>query len=280
MKQKRKKVMRKLNTQLFFIRTLIFLFISMIFFSCNKVDPPQTEVKQNKEEVLPENNITADQVMGKFDPTTHDDFVRIDEKYADRSGMFLHKETYDAFERMSVAAAADGVDLVIRSATRNFDRQKQIWEGKWTGKRLVENGENLAQSTPDPTERAKKILLWSSMPGTSRHHWGTDIDLNSFDNSYFESGQGKKIYDWLVNHGDEYGFCQPYSEKGEQRPDGYNEERWHWSYTPLANQYLDRARTALKNEDITGFQGSETAIDIEVKEKYIFGISHSCGRDR
>ncbi|NJK84501.1 MAG: M15 family metallopeptidase [Saprospiraceae bacterium] len=49
-----------------------------------------------------------------------------------------------------------------------------------------------AATTPNPQERALKILKYSSMPGTSRHHWGTDIDLNSFSNSYFEQGEGKK----------------------------------------------------------------------------------------
>ena len=32
------------------------------------------------------------------------------------------------------------------------------------------------------------------MPSTSRHHWGTDLDLNNLNNSYFTSGKGKKIY--------------------------------------------------------------------------------------
>ena len=109
------------------------------------------------------------------------------------------------------AAKKEGITLKIISATRNFATQKIIWEGKWTGKRLHESKENLAKTIPNPTERAIKILRWSSMPGTSRHHWGTDIDLNKLNNSYFEKGEGLKIYNWLIANASSFGFCQPYS---------------------------------------------------------------------
>ncbi len=133
-----------------------------------------------------------------------------------------------------------------------------------------------AKKYPDPKTRALKILLYSSMPGTSRHHWGTDIDLNSFVNSYFEKGEGAKIYDWLTANAASYGFCQPYTEKGESRPFGYEEERWHWSYLPLAKQLTELAKVKLKDEAISGFKGAEVAPQIRVVEKYVLGISKSC----
>jgi len=221
-------------------------------------------------------NYSVDYVMGKFDPAQHEDFVVIADQYANRSGLYLHKETYAAFEKMHEAAKADGVNLRIVSATRPFVVQKSIWEAKWTGQRLVEGGENLAETTPDPKERALKILRYSSMPGTSRHHWGTDIDLNNLTNSYFESGEGKKIYDWLTAHASEYGFCQPYSPKGSDRPNGYNEEKWHWSYLPIARPLTRMAEAKLTNDMIEGFQGAETATQINVVENYILGINPVC----
>jgi LAS superfamily LD-carboxypeptidase LdcB len=251
-----------------------------LLISCgSKEQAPTPEEDSNQSETdsqTPERNISLDMVMGKFEPSEHADFTKVDSKYADRADMYLHRETYDAFMRMFDAAKTDGINLVIRSATRNFYRQKEIWEGKWTGARLVENNENLAQTTPDPQERALKILEWSSMPGSSRHHWGTDIDLNAFNNDYFKSGEGAKVYTWLQAHAHEYGFCQPYSEKGSARPFGYNEERWHWSYTPLASLYILSAVDNLFNENITGFLGSETAVAIDVKRKYILGIDLKC----
>ena len=215
-------------------------------------------------------------ITGQFDPADRAEFVLMDAKYGDKDSMYLQQETYDAYVNLYEAAKADGISLVIRSATRNFDRQKTIWENKWTGRQLLDGGINAAEAYPDPQERALKILEWSSMPGTSRHHWGTDFDINAFENAYFEEGVGKKVYDWMTAHAAEYGFCQPYTEKGPDRPWGYNEEKWHWSYQPLAAKYVSEANASLNNEDITGFLGSETAVDIMVKEKYILGINPAC----
>lgn len=220
-------------------------------------------------------SFTLDYLMGHFDPSTHPDFELIAVSYADRAGLYLHKETYAAFEKMYAAAAEDGVQLVIRSATRNFDYQKGIWEGKWTGSRQVE-GQNLAKTISDPKQRALKILEQSSMPGSSRHHWGTDIDLNAFNNSYFEKGKGKKEYDWLVANAPRFGFCQPYTAKGEDRPFGYEEERWHWSYLPLSRQLTALARRDMKDDMIKGFEGAETAVAIEIVNKYVLGIGEGC----
>ncbi|MEM9984801.1 MAG: M15 family metallopeptidase, partial [Bacteroidota bacterium] len=173
------------------------------------------------------------------------------------------------------AAKQDGISLKIVSATRPFNYQKSIWEGKWKGQRLV-GGKNLAQTVPDPAERATLILRYSSMPGTSRHHWGTDIDLNNFENRYFEQGQGLKEYQWLQAHAAEYGFCQVYSPKGEDRPYGYEEEKWHWSYRPLADRYLASYLATVTPEMITGFAGSEVVRELAVIERYVNGISPAC----
>lgn len=220
--------------------------------------------------------LTLDYVMGKYDPAQHEDFTAIALVHADRGGLYLRKDTYAAFIEMYEAAKKAGINLQIRSATRNFANQKRIWEGKWTGKRKVENGENLAQSTPDPKARALKILRFSSMPSTSRHHWGTDIDLNAFNNPYFETGKGKDLYDWLVAHAAEYGFCQPYTAKGEQRPNGYNEEKWHWSYLPIAQPLTKFAQENMQDSLIQGFAGAATAVEIGVLEKYVLGINQAC----
>ena len=215
-------------------------------------------------------------LMGKFDPAEHPDFIQIPSRYADREGLFLRKDTYEAFLKMYEAAKAEGVTLVIRSATRNFNYQKGIWERKWTGQRKLSSGENAAEAYPDPKDRALAILQYSSMPGTSRHHWGTDIDLNAFNNGYFEKGQGKLIYEWLNTHAADFGFCQPYTPKGSDRPNGYNEEKWHWSYLPVAQPLTALAKKELENGMISGFKGAETAKDINVVTNYILGINNLC----
>ncbi|MEM6967501.1 MAG: D-alanyl-D-alanine carboxypeptidase family protein [Bacteroidota bacterium] len=72
--------------------------------------------------------LTMDFLMGKFDPKKEDDFVVIEAKYANRNGMYLQQATYESFKKMHAAAQQDGVELVIKSATRNFFSQKSIWE--------------------------------------------------------------------------------------------------------------------------------------------------------
>jgi LAS superfamily LD-carboxypeptidase LdcB len=215
-------------------------------------------------------------LTGKFDPAKHPDFVPVAAKYTDGDPYLLHQDTYAAFERMHAAALADGVELIMVSATRNFARQKQIWEAKWNGQRKIENGKQANVAYPAPTDRARAILRYSSMPGTSRHHWGTDIDLNALNNEFFDDGKGKKIHAWLTRNGPKFGFCQPYTPKGDARPNGYEEERWHWSYLPVATQLTNYATTALEDADISGFDGAEAAVGIGVLANYVLGINREC----
>jgi LAS superfamily LD-carboxypeptidase LdcB len=214
--------------------------------------------------------------MGRFDPRGNPDFVQLDTIHTDRPGLYLHKETYRAFRDMYDAAMRDGVHLQIRSATRNFYVQKYIWERKWNGETTIENGKDASAAYPDPVERARMILKYSSMPGSSRHHWGTDIDLNSFENSWFEEGPGLQIYEWLAANASHYGFCQPYGPKGPERPFGYEEERWHWSYMPLSRPLTQLAADSLRDDLISGFAGSETARALKVVDRYVLGIDSSC----
>lgn len=218
---------------------------------------------------------SADYLLGKFNQKTDTMFGAIPIKYCSKEGMYLRKETISAFVKMYEAAKKEGVSLKIISATRNFNEQKSIWDAKWNGSRLV-NGKNLSQTIKDPVERARTILRYSSMPGTSRHHWGTDMDLNSLENSYFTTAEGKKVYDWLKNNAVTYGFCQPYSLKSESRPNGYEEEKWHWSYMPLSSVLLKEYSGKIKSESISGFTGSETATKLNIIEHYVKGINPEC----
>ena len=224
---------------------------------------------------LPEPDWTLSDIMGKFEPASDSSFVLVDRTYADREGLYLRRETYEAFKKMHNAAQSDDVNLVIRSATRNFESQKRIWEGKWSGETQLESSLK-ASDIKSKVERAQAILRYSSMPGTSRHHWGTDIDLNAFNNAYFEHGDGMKEYRWLVTNADKYGFCQPYTAKGQLRPNGYEEEKWHWSYLPLATGLLQSAKSLLQDELISGFEGAEVAASLGIVQHYVLGINPQC----
>jgi len=247
-------------------------------------DPGQMPTQERKEgqECLPitrqkDSTMTSIAYLsGHFEPAKHLLFAPIPRQFATRDGMFLRKEALEAFIRMHRDAAQAGHELRILSATRNFEYQQSIWAAKWGGARLLSDGTNAALDIADPKERALRILEYSAMPGTSRHHWGTDIDLNALDNSYFETGQGQKLFQWLETHASEYGFCRPYTAYGDGRESGYREEKWHWSYLPLSAEFVRIAERELNNSHITGFPGAETANHIDVVRRYVLGVNQRC----
>ena len=243
------------------------LFTNPLSYFDNKnanLDISSTEI--NKMQKNQNNKVKQkDFLMGRFNPKTHPDFVKVDKKYHTKSEMYLLKETLEAFIKMRESAKQDGISLTIVSGTRNFDAQKRIWEKKY------ERNKNKGLSD---IENIKKIMIWSSMPSTSRHHWGTDIDINGFD-EYFDgkNPQANKEYEWLKENASKFGFCQTYTEKKEGgRLTGYNEEKWHWSYMPIAKQLLEDYSRLINYSDIKGFSASEFSQELNIIEKYVFGI--------
>lgn len=246
--------------------------ITILLFSCNSKNKniTQTEtIEISKDTVIvydkPDLSITKDLVLGKFDYISDSTFIKVDAQHATKA-VYLKKEAYRAFLQMVDSANADGVELKIVSGTRNFNEQKVIWERKWRKYKQLE-----------PNQRALKILEYSAMPSSSRHHWGTDIDLNSLNNSYFNSGKGLKEYEWLTDYANNFGYYQVYTDKSNGRT-GYNLEKWHWSYLPLASKYLEFYNANIKTEDISGFEGAELAESLLIIEAYVNGISEKVKR--
>jgi LAS superfamily LD-carboxypeptidase LdcB len=217
-------------------------------------------------------------LMGKFNPSEREDFSLIPKKYVEslknNGQIYLREETLFAFLKMQEAAKTDGVNLKIVSGTRNFAYQKDIWNSKWVGAILVD-GKNLSKSIPDYKKRFEKILEYSAAPGTSRHHWGTDIDVNDTSVAYFKSTQGDEIYNWLSKNAEKFGFCQPYNEK-TLRKNGHNEEPWHWSYKPLSKDFTNKYVELISDEDIRGFFGDTYASSFNLINNYVLSINPEC----
>ncbi|MPM08681.1 hypothetical protein SDC9_54995 [bioreactor metagenome] len=184
-------------------------------------------------------------LLGKYNPAKEDGFSLISSKYTAKTGIYLRTEVYNAFIAMCDSALKDGISLSIVSATRTFDHQKMIWENKWNGRQYV-GGKLLNVAYPDEVERALVILKYSSMPGTSRHHWGTDIDINSVDPAYFKTAIGIKVLQWLESHAHYFGFCRPYTPFGPTRSKGFQPEEWHWSYIPIAYRFQQTYKNQIK----------------------------------
>ncbi len=216
---------------------------------------------------------TADKnfLIGRTNPATDPRFVKLRDEHSTGSakGGYLLKEAYEAFIKMADAAKKNNIALKIAASARSFDAQKAIWEGKWKGKTLV-GGINMT-TVSDSVTRATKILRSSSMPGTSRYHWGTDIAVNSMDEAYFKKQEGIAVYKWLNSEAARYGFCQPYNSKINGRT-GYEDAKWQWSFLPKADLFLkDYVRTVTSN-DINDFDGSNTASKLNIIEQYVQGV--------
>jgi LAS superfamily LD-carboxypeptidase LdcB len=180
---------------------------------------------------------------------------------------YLHKNAYDAFIKMQAAARKDSITLIVKSAGRSFYHQKQIWEKKFS--------RCIAEET-DTLECVKHLLKYSAMPGTSRHHWGTEIDLNNLNFEYFESGYGKKVKLWLDRNAHNFGFCQVYDNQSYSHRLGYNYEPWHYSYTPVSHQLLIDFNKRIDYNLISGFSGDKYAQELDIINKFVNGIGFIC----
>lgn len=153
----------------------------------------------------------------------------------------MHKEAKVAFLKMKAAAAMENIDIEVVSAYRSFDRQREIFEGKY--QRFTSEGLS-------PSEALEKIIEYSTIPGTSRHHWGTDIDIidarptrpeNVLQPRHFH-GKGPfcKLKEWLDIHAESYGFFEVYTDNPKRK--GFKYEPWHFSYAAISIPMLREYR--------------------------------------
>lgn len=163
----------------------------------------------------------------------------------------LHARVVKPFLNLRHAAAAVGFDLTPVSSFRDFDRQLVIWNGKFAGDRplLDAAGDTLDASQLSPSERVDAILSWSALPGASRHHWGTDLDVidaaavppgyqvRLVGEEFDDGGLFAPLAGWLDVHAPRFGFFRPF--RGIRS--GVRAEPWHFSFAPLA----EGARRAL-----------------------------------
>lgn len=201
----------------------------------------------------------------------------------------IHKDMLGAYRKMQVAAKKEHFDLHIASGWRGFERQLQIWNNKFSGVNPIKNLANKIVDIKQTSELDKiyAILLYSALPGASRHHWGTDIDvfapnllvkdkqlqLETWE--YEKEGPFSALSQWLEQHSQKFGFYFPY----DRYRGGIAHEPWHLSYTPLADQYqqqltIDILGTALKNCEIEGKKIILTHLD-EIYDNFITNINKS-----
>ena len=179
----------------------------------------------------------------------------------------LHRDALAPFLELKAAAAKAGIELAIASAFRDFGAQLRIWNMKYRGERpLYDDAGNVRDhASLDPGELVSAILCWSALPGASRHHWGTDIDVidraampegyryRLVPDEYAAGGVFERLDNWLADNIAHFDFFQPYAEyRG-----GVQREPWHLSYLPVAGPALrsltpDLIAAALSASEILG----------------------------
>ena len=173
----------------------------------------------------------------------------------DRPQCTLHIEAATSFLAMCDAAAVAGIDLQSRSTFRDFDTQLLIWNRKWRGERpfLSRSGVPLEAASLAPDDKLDAILTWSAIPGGSRHHWGSELDLidaaaipagyqvQLVPEEYARAGVFARLNSWLENNARRFGFFRPYrTDRG-----GVSPEPWHFSYAPVSMRALESLSLAM-----------------------------------
>ncbi len=192
--------------------------------------------------------------------------------------ILLEKETYSAFIKMKDAAEKDGIVIKLVSGFRDFYRQQMIWNNKY--KKFTN------EFSLDGPTAIKEIIRFSTIPGTSRHHWGTEIDIidKNFENEkdlliskkYEEGGIFNSLKKWMDKNSKRFGFYIVYDDDSN-RP-GFEYEPWHYTYKPVSNLY-QREFLKLDLKSIiskTKVEGKEFINDEFIKkyiDENIMGIS-------
>lgn len=172
------------------------------------------------------------------------------------NGYKLREEAQLSFKKMQDAALKDGISIGAISSYRSFEHQKRIWERKFKSNKAkgLSNHDNI-----------KKIIEYSTIPGTSRHHWGTDIDIYQTNvkqpknfllpKNYHNNGPYCKLKEWMDTNASTYGFYLVYTDNANRK--GFKYEPWHYSYKALSTTYLKAYKKLniseiLKTEGLSG----------------------------
>ncbi|MCZ6912440.1 MAG: M15 family metallopeptidase [Proteobacteria bacterium] len=202
-------------------------------------------------------------------------------------GIQLHPLTAQAFLALKAMAADDGIELEAVSAFRTFNTQREIWNAKYRGDRPLYDvdGVELEHSVLNKSELVTTILRWSALPGASRHHWGTDLDIidraavpegyrvRLMKDEFASDGVFWKLGDWLDSRLSQTDFYRPYMGSG----DGIQSEPWHLSFAPVSVQALQSMTVAILEEaladsDVLGLDTISAQLP-EIFSQYVLNVS-------
>ena len=202
-------------------------------------------------------------------------------------GCALHPQAATALLALRAAARQDGIDVQAVSGFRDFDQQLAIWNAKFSGTRALLSAENLPLQAAElgAAERVAAILVWSALPGASRHHWGSDCDVidrralgsgacvELLSTDYAPGGRHARLSAWLTGRAHDYGFFLPYDlDRGGVQP-----EPWHLSFAPVAGPALAAMSVDLLTEALSAVElaGRDTVMAQlpRLYERYVTAVA-------
>jgi len=198
----------------------------------------------------------------------------------------LHARAAEGLIAMRNEARMAGIDLDVVSGFRDFNRQVAIWSGKFNGTRALLDASGVEISHADLYESAliDAILTWSALPGASRHHWGSEIDVidmaalpagappQLLARHFAVGGCFERLNGWLDSNMGRFGFFRPYATfRGGVRP-----EPWHLSYAAvsvpaLRALSLDVLSEAIEGADMSGRQAVLARLP-ELYQRYVMTV--------
>ena len=122
-------------------------------------------------------------------------------------GNGLTSTTQSAFDKMNADAKSLGLNLWIASGYRSYATQKRLYNNY-----VSSDGKEAADT-------------YSARPGYSEHQTGLAFDLNSVEESFANTDEGK----WVKDNCYRYGLIIRYP-KGKESITGYIYEPWHLRY--------------------------------------------------
>ncbi len=163
-----------------------------------------------------------------YDANIRKDLVTIDKKYRNNNNVTdIHKDVYPYITAMVKAAQADGVDLRVWSPFRSYATQNILFQNQV---KRVGGDEDLAATVV-------------ARPGTSEHNTGLCADFNMASDSFEKT----KMYKWMVQNAEDYGFVLRYP-KDKTDITGVIYESWHWRFVGI-NRAKDMNKLGLCLEE-------------------------------
>lgn len=134
--------------------------------------------------------------------------------------MLIDKHVLHNYKAMFDDALSKGINLVIYSAYRSYEKQLSLWNG-------VPSFDN----------------MYLAVPGYSEHQTGLALDISTLDDGLTKNKNAAYIY--LQENAYRFGFILRYP-KDKENITGYNYEPWHYRYVGEIAEFIHNNNLTLE----------------------------------